>query len=272
MSQYMNTSLLNYPNRVVTFLHNILHNMRRVSTRFEPVPISELLVQVEEVATAAQLTKIVNNVQDSLWSLPAKEQTALRQHLVPALTTHVLHASEMSLRVEAARWLRMLVQAGMITQPEDIFTTFVTTVTRIPISTSSLSTQAQEQEVYLKLLFECFWPFRHPYPAYSWQDFPANEVFYPLAPMLAQADLNMQSALLLIFAELQSLNDKEIADYLLPVALRWSHHSDPEYRRRITDVLARMHDACAQEALRRLLADPEPIVRSSAKRAACVLP
>jgi hypothetical protein len=248
---------------MMTFLHTIFHNMRimqRLSIRFERVSVSELLVQVEEAETAAQLTKVVNNVQDYLWSLPANQQTALRQHLVPALTTHVLHASEMSLRLEATRWLRLLIQAGVITQPKDVFTIFVTAVTH--------ATQVQEQRAYLKLLFECFWPFRHPYPAYTWEDFPANEVFYPLASLLAQTDLDIQSALLAIFAELPTLNDKEITDYLLPVALHWSHHSDPEYRRRITDVLARMNDACAQEALQCLIADSDPIVQANARRAA----
>jgi hypothetical protein len=166
----------------------------------------------------------------------------------------------MSLRLEATRWLRLLVQAGVITQPKDVFTIFVTAVTH--------ATQVQEQRAYLKLLFECFWPFRHPYPTYTWEDFPANEVFYPLASLLAQTDLDIQSALLAIFAELPTLNDKEITDYLLPVALHWSHHSDPEYRRRITDVLARMNDACAQEALQCLIADSDPIVQANARRAA----
>jgi HEAT repeat protein len=126
----------------------------------------------------------------------------------------------------------------------------------------------KEQQAYLKMIFQCFWPFRHPYPAFSWQLFPANDVFYPLASLFTEADDDAQDTLISIFAELPSLDDEEIARYLLPVALQWARDSDPERRRRIPNVLARINSASSCEALVHLQSDADPIVRKSAKSAA----
>ncbi|HET9918234.1 MAG TPA: HEAT repeat domain-containing protein [Ktedonobacteraceae bacterium] len=260
MSQYINTSQLHYQARMMNFLHTILQHIRKLPTRFEPVPVSELMVQATEASISTQLTQAVNDIQEQLWRLPKQEQMTLRMHLMTVLSDHVLHASERSLRLEAARWLRLLVQTGLITQPATVFVTLVTA--------ASSSTEIEERRAYLKLLFECFWPFRHPYPAYSWEDFPTNDVFYPLASLFASANLQTQEALVAIFTELPALNDAEISDALLPIALRWANHADPEYRRRSTDILARMSHPQAQEALQCLLTDPDPTVRASARRAA----
>jgi HEAT repeat protein len=74
--------------------------------------------------------------------------------------------------------------------------------------------------------------------------------------------------LISIFAELPRLDDAAIVEHLLPVALAWSDHPDPDRRKRIAAVLSRMSNTSAQEALRRLQADPHPLVRTSATRAA----
>jgi hypothetical protein len=268
MNPYMHISLSGYPTLIMSFLQNTLHTIQRLSTRFEKVPFSELIVQAEEATTVEQLNRVVNQIQEQLWELPPQEQTLLRSNLINTLTNHVLHATQMAIRIEAARWLRLLVQAGLVTRPADIFVTLVTATVRVPITGIGLSVKEQEHErhSYLKLLFECFWPFRHPYPAYAWEEFPANEIFYPLASLLAGGDLRTQEAIIAVLTELPTLDDREITDALLPLALRWARHSNPEYRRRITDVLARMSHAQAQEALQCLLTDPEPTVRFSAQR------
>ena len=153
-----------------------------------------------------------------------------------------------------------------MTQPEDIFVTLVTATIQVPGSDDP--EKLSEQRIYLKMIFDCFWPFRHPYPAYSWQVFPANEVFYPLASLFDHADTAVQDMLMGIFAELPSLDDKEILEHLLPVALQWASHADAEHRRRVTNILARINHMSAQEALRRLQSDTDPVVRASAKSAA----
>jgi len=63
--------------------------------------------------------------------------------------------------------------------------------------------------------------------------------------------------------------DAEILEHLLPVALQWSKHADPERRRRVANVLAHINQESAQEELCRLQSDPDPDVRESAKSAAC---
>jgi HEAT repeat protein len=126
---------------------------------------------------------------------------------------------------------------------------------------------SSEQRAYLKMIFDCFWPFRYPYPAFNWQQFPANEVFYPLVSLLNSADYATQDLLIGIFSELPTLDDSEIQPYLLPLALQWSNSPDAERRRQVTHALARMNHTAAYEALHRLLSDPDPVVRESAKSA-----
>jgi hypothetical protein len=113
------------------------------------------------------------------------------------------------------------------------------------------------------MIFACFWPFRYPQSPFPWQAFPDTSIFYPLTPLLAATD--MQDALISIFIDLPTLDEPEIVQYLLPVALAWSRDSDPERRRRIVAVLRRMHHANAQEALHCLQSDPNPLVRATAK-------
>jgi hypothetical protein len=173
-----------------------------------------------------------------------------------------LHAPQRSLRLEAAGWLRMLTQAAFLPQPEHSFVTLVTAATQ------SSHIDAEECAAYLSMIVDCFWPFRYPYPAFTWEVFPANSVFYPLAPLLSQTDAAAQSLLITIFSELPTLDEAEIAPLLLPVALQWARHRDSERRQRICTILARMSHPDAQSALARLQSDADPLVQSCARRAA----
>src|SRR5438128_822036 len=131
MSQPTNTLMLDQPNRLIASMHYIVRSMRKLSTHLAPVRISELLVQLEEVTTPARLTKIVNRVQNLLWKLPATEQAILRKQLMIALTAHVLEGPEVLVRIEAAGWLRLLMQAGLVSEPHSIFVTLVTATTNV---------------------------------------------------------------------------------------------------------------------------------------------
>lgn len=261
MSQFMSTSPSTYQVRLMTGMHKMLL-LRFASQR---ASISELLKRVEDAMTPTQLHKAVNKVQNRLWGLPAAEQITMRESLINALILHVHNAQQSSLRIEAARWLRLLVQAGLTQHPQTIFATFVTAATRLNGTTKK---EVEEQLAYLTLLFECFVSFHHPYPAYSWQLFPSNELFFPLIGLLEQSDGFLQEGLLAVFAELPTLDDPQITERLLPVALAWANHADPERRRRVTHVLARFSQSSTRTALYQLQADSDPIVRASARSAA----
>jgi hypothetical protein len=264
MSQTTDTLFLDQHNRLNTSMHTFLRSLRDKAVTLYSSSILELLVQVEAAATASHLTTAVNRVQKRIWKLPASEQATFRNTLLIILSTHTLQNKQPALRIEAAGWLRLFVQAGFVTTPQDVFVTLVTVATRIaPINNSAI----KEQQAYLKMIFDCFWPFRHPYPAYTQQLFPANEVFYPLAALISTVDERTQDVLISIFGELPTLNDVEIASCVLPVALQWANHADPERRRRISSILARLDDASAQETLVRLLSDANLAVRESAKSA-----
>jgi hypothetical protein len=258
-------SVSGYSNRILHGTEQTLRNALRPVVHAHSRSIAELLSAVEEVTTPAQLTKLVNKLQDRIFKLPAQKQPLWRQRLVDALTLHVLKASEAPLRTAAAAWLRLFVQTGLILRPEEVFVTLVTATT----CSSAINSEASlnEQNEYLKLIFDCFWPYHYPYPAYTWEAFPANEVFYPLAPLLSQGDENIQDALISIYNELPTLGDEKIAEHLLPVALRWSNDDNPERRSRITSILCKMTLPAAQDALLQLQHDANPLVATSARRA-----
>lgn len=259
MSHSSDSFLIDHPGRFTASVHPVTRILRKLSSFLDPLSISELLLQLEGVTTSVQLTRTVNRVQNLLWKFPAKEQGVFRQNLVNVLSKHALQGAQEEVRLEAAGWLRLFVQAGQVTQPADIFVTLVTTAMRAPLN---------EQRAYLRMIFDCFWPFRHPYPAYTWQVLPTNEVFYPLALLFDQADYATQDVLIGIYGELPALDNEEILEHLLPVAFQWSKHADPERRRRVANVLARINQKSAQEALSCLQSDPDPAVRESAKSAA----
>ena len=260
------TTLSNYSSRFLTILQSSLHSLLHPVTNLYLLSISELLIQIEEASSPQQLTKTVNIVQKRLWKLSYQKQVLQRKRLLDALSIQVLHSPVPSVRLEAVGWLRTLIQAGMVTEPKDVFVTVVT-VTKMLAHTDNKK-DTQELLAYLKILFDCFWPFRFPYPAFTREAFPCNEVFYPLVPLLSRPDADVQDMLVSIFAEFPRLDDAVIVEYLLPVALAWSGHSDPERRRRISTVLARMDNTRAQEALERLEADSDPVVRARARQAA----
>lgn len=267
MSHSTGTLLFNQTNRFIASMQQIMRGMGKVSARLHPQALSELFLQLETVTTPALLTKTVNNIQYQLWKLPTKEQALNRKRLITTLSIHVLQGTSGTVRLEAASWLRLLLQAGLVTNPEEIFVTLVTATVH-PLLEENKTSAVREQKALLHLIFQCFWPFRFPYPAYSWEAFPSTEVFYPLAPLLEQADSDMQDALIGIFAELPTVDDTDILEHLLPVTLQWSQHSDGERRRRVANLLARMNMESAQEALGRLQIDTDPLVRESAKSAA----
>src|SRR5260370_36932498 len=86
----------------------------------------------------------------------------------------------------------------------------------------------------------------------------ASSLASPMTSSFSKAD----------FAELPSLEDEEIVEYLLPVALAWSKHPDSARRQRLTTILALMDTYDAEEALSRLQADPHPLVAAGTRRAA----
>lgn len=261
-SQSASLSTVSYNRRlnhlVLRKLKGLLRSLRHTHT----TSIAELLQHIEITNDPKQLYKSINTLQSKLWSLPAQEQTLLRERLADILSVRILQAPERALRLEAAGWLRMFTQATYLPQPEHSFVTFVTAATRTE------QIDANECAAYLKMIVDCFWPFRYPYPAFTWEVFPANSVFYPLAPMFSHADEAAQSLLIAIFSELPTLDEAEISSHLLPVALRWAGHSDSERRQRICTILARMSHPDAQAALERLQFDADPLVQSSARRAA----
>jgi hypothetical protein len=176
-----------------------MQSLHRLVRAFQPIPLSELLLHVERATTPHQLTKGVNAVQSRLWDLPKPEQSVWRERLSAALRTHVLYALQAPLRLEAARWLRMLTQAGLVTDPQEIFVTLVTSAVRTHLQ----STEARaERKAYLKMIFECFWPFRAPHPAFPPEMFPDASIFSPLAPLLEESETDVQDVLISIFAEL----------------------------------------------------------------------
>lgn len=260
-SQSASLGTVNYSRRldhlVMSKLKGLLRSLRHTHT----TSIAELLQQTEITNNPKQFYKTINTLQSKLWNLPAQEQTLFRERLADILAARILNSPERALRLEAAGWLRMYTQAAYLPQPEQSFVTFVTSATRSDLIDTS------ERAVYLKMIVDCFWPFRYPYPAFTWELFPANSVFYPLVPLLSHTDA-VQSLLIAIFSELPTLDEVEIAPHLLPVALQWAEKSDSERRQRICTILSRLSHPEAQAALERLQSDADPLVQSSARRAA----
>jgi hypothetical protein len=155
---------------------------------------------LEEAQTTHQLTKAMMMIQRSLWKLSEAERLLASQKVVAVLSQHVLEASDASLKLVAADWLRLLMQAGEVAQPETVFETLVAAA--LLAFQRNTRDSAHELRTYLKLIFESFWPFRPPNAAYPRELFPSQAVFYPLVPLLSRVDTVTQESLLLIFAEL----------------------------------------------------------------------
>lgn len=251
--------------RAVSLLERLLRPARARFSASHPATLSELIVNLEEATTPAQLTKTLNCLQEALWNLSTEEQARFRGIAINALKRRVLQQNAEPLQHEAASWLRVFVQSGQAANPTEVFVTLVTAAKQAAARGQSTGDNANNP--YLKMIFDCFWPFRHPYQAYIWEAFPANTVFYPLAALFAQANEATTDMLFGIFAELPSLDDQAILEHLLPVALRWARSQDAEQRRRIAPVLGRIHNAAVQECLAELLQDRNEQVRESAREA-----
>lgn len=258
--------LSGYSGRLLHSAEGALRHALRPVVRAHSRSISELLVQLDEATTPAHLSRLVNKLQVRIFKLPAQKQAVQRKRLADILTLHVLYSSATPLRIAAAGWLRMFVQAGLISYPGEIFVTLVTAVVRA--SAENNDEAIHEQQAYLSMIFDCFWPYRYPYPAYSWEAFPDNEVFYPLTALLLQGNEETLDILISIFNELPTLNDENIAAQLLPLALRWASDTDSERRCRIANILCKMSHPAAQAALTQLQQDSNPLVVASARRAA----
>ncbi len=76
-------SVSGYSNRFLHSTEQTLRNMLRPVVRAHSRSISELLAQVEEVTTPAQLTKLVNKVQVRPFKLPALHDEKISEHLLP---------------------------------------------------------------------------------------------------------------------------------------------------------------------------------------------
>src|SRR5258708_30776422 len=219
MSRSSVSLLIQQPDRMITLMHSFLRSIRQFHAYLYPLSTPELLLRLQEASSAAQLSRTMNRLQAATWHTPTKDKATISNNILHVLTRHVLKGTQPKLRIEAASWLRLLVQAGLVTQPEEIFVTLVTAASR-PLLQDNVAVDTSEQKCYLTMIFQCFWPFRHPYPAFSRQVFPANQVFYPLAPLINTTDMAVQDTLLSIFAELPTLHDPEIQTYLLPVNLQ----------------------------------------------------
>jgi len=174
-------------------------------------PLYVSIGHLEEAKTTHQLTKAMNNIQSSLWKLTWDERLVASQRVTAILSQHVLKASDASLKLAAADWLRLLMQAGVVAQPETVFVTLVTAA--IYASKGNTRESTHELRTYLKLIFESLWPFRSPYAAYPRGLFPPNDVFYPLIPLFSQADTAVRESLLDIFAQLPTRDDVEIEEH-----------------------------------------------------------
>jgi len=220
----------------------------------------ELLKQIAGVATPHHLNKLVNRFQSKIWGLSRDEQGLLRERLAHILSSMILQTEAPTLRLEAAGWLRLLVQAAYLSQPGFVFTTLVTAATHHP------AIEMAERRAYLNMIVDCFWPFHQPYAAYSWEQLPPNATFLPLSALFALQDDAVEDALMTVFLQLPVINEPDLVEKILPTVLRWAASADADRRLRILPLLERMSDPAALAALQCLGNDQEQVVRINAQR------
>ena len=178
----------------ITFLrcakYQVSHVLAQISGH---TPLYVSIEHLEEAKSAHQVTKAMKKIQSSLWKISSDQRLVASQRVTTVLSQHILTASDASLKLVAADWLRLLMQEGVVAQPETVFITLVTAA----IQAFQVNTQESRHKfrTYLKLIFESFWPFRSPYAAYPRELFPSKGVFYPLLPLLNQADTEMRGIL-----------------------------------------------------------------------------
>src|SRR5947199_8144155 len=80
MSQfrYSNISLSEYPNRLNNRLLHPFRALLQPITHIYASSIPELLVQIQNVSTPSQLTRLVNKLQQRIWNLLPEKQALVR--------------------------------------------------------------------------------------------------------------------------------------------------------------------------------------------------
>ncbi len=214
-----------------------------------------MLELIAGAASPQQLNKLVNRFQGKIWNLSRDEQALLRERLAEVLSGLVLQSKTRALRLEAAGWMRLLVQAAYLSEPGSVFITLIAAATR------NGEIDVAERRAYLKMIVDCFWPFRHPYVTYNWEKLPANAGFSPLAALFALNEDSIEDSLVAVFSQLPTLDNCDITACLLPVVLRWAKHPDADRRQRVISLLARLDAADARAALEQLGSDNDPVVR-----------
>lgn len=220
----------------------------------------EALEQIANSATAQQLNKRINQFQSKIFNLSRDEQALLRERLAAVLPAILMEADARTLRMEAAGWLRLLVQAAYLVQPGSVFRALVTAATHYP------AIDKAECRAYLQMIVDCFWPFRHPYATYSWEQLPANATFLPLTKLFELNDDAIEESLMTVILQLPALDDRTLIDQVTPVALHWATHSDSGRRHRILPLLERISNPDTRAALEHLCRDQDPVVRANAQR------
>ncbi len=207
------------------------------------VSAAEVLPALERATTAHELAQAADALQLYVWKAAEQDTSRLTLAGLAVLQQHVLHASSLSLRLEAARWLRFFVQAGLIAQPQDIFVTLVTAAVA-SVSSEITMTQAQQHALrtYLLILLDCYWPFRYPYSSLTWAVFPAEDVFVPLAMLLThpQATDEIRELLVTFFAQLPTLEHPMLLACLTSVVQAWQGSPHAGVRQSVTKIRARL--------------------------------
>lgn len=225
------------------------------------ITVPELLAQVEQVTSARLLNILLNRLQMKLFHLPASEQVFARARVTDKLAALTLQASDRALRLEAAGWMRMLVQASYLAQPSPVFEALVAATIQASAS------DRRACNAYLQMIVDCFWPFRQPYASLAWEAFPVNRVFTPLLSLLSLHDDYIEDTLVIIFSFLPTLDIPDQTSSLLPLALAWARHPDSERRQRSITLLSHLNHPDAQAALVRLCSDSDAYIRTNAERA-----
>lgn len=194
-----------------------------------------MLDLIAGAASPQQLNKLVNRFQGRIWNLSRDEQALLRERLAGVLSGLVLQSKTRALRLEAAGWMRLLVQTAYLSEPESVF------ITLVAAATQNREIDVAECRAYLKMIVDCFWPFRHPYSTYGWEKLPANAAFSPLAALFALNEDSIEDSLVAVFSQLPTLENSDITAGLLPVVLRWAKHPDSDRRQRVISLLARLN-------------------------------
>src|SRR5258708_35548922 len=126
MSQSTDSLLIQQPDRMITPMQSFLRSIKQFTAYLYPLSTPELLLQLQEASSAAQLTRIMNRLQAATWHTPTKDKATISNNILHVLTRHVLKGKQPKARIEPPTWLRLLWQQGWVTQQEKVFVTLVT--------------------------------------------------------------------------------------------------------------------------------------------------